>query len=145
MKRYSHPWHPLCVHLPLGCLTLVLPLDVAGWLGGNEFCWACSRLLLAAGLLGAGLAALTGLIDYARVAEGSAAMVTAQRHLTVMLVAMSLFAASGCLRIDRATPSAAWQAAAVALSAAGFAAIVLGGWLGSRLVYHHGLGARQDN
>jgi len=30
MKGSIQPWYPPCVHLPIGCLTLVLPLDVAG-------------------------------------------------------------------------------------------------------------------
>ena len=143
MKRFGHPYHPPCVHLPIGCFAMVLPLDLVGWLAGNEFCWTCSRLLLAVGLASGVLAAISGLIDYVTIRDSSPGLRPAIRHLTAMLVSMSLFAASGCMQIYTKTPPADWQPLVVTLAAAGWIMLVYGGWLGGKLVYHHGIGQQQ--
>ena len=61
------------------------------------------------------------------------------RSMTAMLLAFTLFSGRLLLRLDQLQPLAP-NAVSLLLDLGGFAALVLGGWLGGRLVYHHGVG-----
>lgn len=134
-----HPLHPALVHFPIACWTLAVAADVAGlWLGGAAWRW--SGGLLAAGCTMALAAVLAGLLELPRVAEG-AALRDAYLHMTAMLAALTLFGARLLLRLDQWQPLAP-NTVSLLLDLGGFAALTLGGWLGGRLVYHHGVGLR---
>jgi uncharacterized membrane protein len=132
-----HPLHPALVHFPIACWTLAVAADVASlWLG--ESAWRWSGGLLAVGCAIALAAVLAGLMELSRVAEG-AAMRDAYLHMTAMLLAFMLFSGRLLLRLDQLQPLAP-NAVSLLLDLGGFAALALGGWLGGRLVYHHGVG-----
>lgn len=132
-----HPLHPALVHFPVACWTLAVVADFAGlWLG--EAAWRWSSGLLAVGCTMALAAALAGLLELSRVAEG-AAMRDAYLHMAAMLAALGLFSARLLLGLDQLQPLAP-NTVSLLLDLAGFAALFLGGWLGGRLVYHHGVG-----
>ncbi len=132
-----HPLHAALVHFPIACWTLAVAADVASlWLG--ESAWRWSGGLLAVGCAIALAAVPAGLMELSRVAEG-AAMRDAYLHMMAMLLAFMLFSGRLLLRLDQLQPLAP-NTVSLLLDLGGFAALAMGGWLGGRLVYHHGVG-----
>jgi len=84
------------------------------------------------------VAMLAGLLELSRVPEGPA-LRDSWLHMSLMLAAFVLFVARLLLCLDgsRPLPPDVW---ALGLDAAGFIALGIGGWLGGRLVYGHGVG-----
>lgn len=132
-----HPLHPALVHFPIACWSLAVVADFASlWLG--ESAWRWSGGLLAVGCVVALAAMLAGLMEFSRIPEGPA-MRDAYLHMTAMLVAFSFFAARLLLRVDHLQPQPP-DTLSLLLDVGGFLALLIGGWLGSRLVYGHGVG-----
>lgn len=132
-----HPLHPALVHFPIACWSLATLADFTSlWLG--ESAWRWSTGLLAAGCIIALAAMVAGLIELPRVPEGPALRDT-YLHMGLMLAAFALFTARLLLGLDHLQPLApgAWG---MLLDAAGFATLAVGGWIGGRLVYGHGIG-----
>lgn len=137
-----HPVHPALVHFPIACWTLAVGADYAGlWLGRAAWQWSAG--LLTVGCTIAVIAMIAGLVEFARIPEGQA-MRDAYLHMGAMLIAFSLFTARLLLRLDHLQPLAP-DPVSLLLDAGGFAFLAAGGWLGAKLVYHHGAGrARVD-
>src|SRR3546814_965624 len=77
-----------------------------------------------------------GLFEFARIAEGSPALVDARRHMLLAMAAWVFYAASLLLRLEGTTLVAPeWPALATSL--AGFLCLGAAGWLGGKLVYQH--------
>lgn len=132
-----HPLHPALVHFPVACWSLAVAADFAGlWFG--EAAWRWSGGLLAIGCTMALAAMVAGLIELSRVPEG-AAMRDAYLHMGAMLVALTLFGTRLLLRLDH-LQALEPNAVSLLLDAGGFLALTVGGWLGARLVYSHGVG-----
>lgn len=132
-----HPLHPALVHFPIACWSLAVAADFAS-LHFGEMAWKWSAGLLTLGSGMALIAMLAGLVEFARVPEG-AAMQDAYLHMTAMLAAFMLFSARLLFRLDHMQPLAP-DSIALFLDALGFASLAIGGWLGGRLVYGHGVG-----
>lgn len=81
---------------------------------------------------------LAGLMELPRVPEGPA-MRDTYLHMSVMLIAFALFTTRLLLRLDQLQPLAP-DTVSLLLDAGGFLALAVGGWLGGRLVYGHGIG-----
>src|SRR5215216_1079442 len=60
----GHPMHPLLVILPIGFFIATFLFDVVFWQTGNQAFATGALWLLGAGLVGAVLAALTGVTDF---------------------------------------------------------------------------------
>ncbi|MGH6809436.1 MAG: DUF2231 domain-containing protein [Ensifer adhaerens] len=135
-----HPLHPALVHFPVACWSLAVATDFAGlWLG--EAAWRWSGGLLAVGCMMALLAMLAGLMELSRVPEG-AAMRDAWLHMVAMISAFTFFFTRLLLRLDQLQPLAP-DTVSMLLDTGGFLALAVGGWLGGRLVYRHGVGSDQ--
>jgi uncharacterized membrane protein len=132
-----HPLHPALVHFPVACWSLAVAADFAS-LHFGAAAWAWSGGLLAVGCAMAVVAMLAGLLELARVPEG-VAMRDTYLHMSAMLVALLLFATSLLLRLDHLKPLAP-NIASLLLDTGGFLALAVGGWLGGKLVYGHGVG-----
>lgn len=137
-----HPLHPALVHFPVACWSLGVACDAAGllpavvgWTGGTER-WAAG--LFGIGCLAALPAMLAGLAELPRVPEGQPLRDT-WAHMAAMLSAFALFTARLLLGLDGLRPQAP-GAVALLFGVLGFAVLAVGGWLGGRLVYHHGIG-----
>jgi uncharacterized membrane protein len=121
----GHPVHPLLVTLPIGAWTSAAVLDVTG-------SRSAARQLVGVGLLSVPATVLAGLADYPD-------LTTTQRrtglvHASANAVATAFMVASYvCRRRGR-------HAAGSALSAAGLAAMGVGGALGGHLAYAQGGG-----
>ena len=132
-----HPLHPALVHFPIACWTLASSADFASLAFGRT-AWQWSAGLLLVGCAIAVVAMLAGMLELVRVPEGPALRDT-WLHMGAMLIAFTLFLARLLLRLDghAPLPPDAW---ALVLDAAGMASLGIGGWLGGRLVYGHGVG-----
>ena len=132
-----HPLHPALVHFPVACWSLAVAADFASLHFGTA-AWSWSGGLLAVGCAMAVVAMLAGLLELARVPEG-VAMRDAYLHMSAMLVALLLFATSLLLRLDHLKPLAP-NIVSLLLDTGGFVALAVGGWLGGKMVYGHGVG-----
>lgn len=137
-----HPLHPALVHFPVACWSLGVAVDAASfvpsvtvWLEASER-WSAG--LFAVGCLIALPAMLAGMAELPRIPEGPAFRET-WAHMTAMLTAFALFLGRLVLGLDGVQPQPP-GGLALTLAALGFVALAAGGWLGGRLVYHHGIG-----
>lgn len=136
-----HPLHPALVHFPIACWSLAVVADFAGlWFG--ETAWRWSGGLLAVGCAMALAAMLAGMMELTRVPEGGA-MQVAYWHMGAMLAACALFIVRLLLRLEDWRPLEP-DAVSLLLDTAGFFCLAVGGWLGGKLVYHHGIGHGAD-
>jgi uncharacterized membrane protein len=95
------------------------------------------------GLAAAVPTAATGLWELIVLPTGHPGERLAWWHMSVVSVAFGLFLASLLLRRDAlGAASVPWTA--IAVSATGAAATLVGGWLGGELVFHHRIAVRGD-
>jgi uncharacterized membrane protein len=129
----------MLVVFPLGLLFTAVIFDIIGLVTGQATWRVVAFYDLAAGIVGALVAAVPGFVDYVSV-RGRPAR-TATWHMVVNLTAVAIFSASFVLRTRWAAP---WVAPDSSLPAglAIVAALVLGvgGWLGGHLVYAEAVG-----
>lgn len=132
-----HPLHPALVHFPVACWSLAVVADfVSLYFGQAAWQWATGLLMV--GCVTAVVAMLAGMLEIARVPDGPA-MRDAYLHMSAMLLALVLFITRLFVGADGFQPAAP-SALALVLDAAGFISLAVGGWLGGRLVYGHGVG-----
>lgn len=132
-----HPIHPALVHFPIACWSLAVVADFAS-LPFGELAWRWSCGLLIVGCSTAVIAMLAGLLELSRVPEGPPLRDT-YWHMGVMLLAFTLFTLRLLLGLDQWQPVAP-NGTALWLDVGGFVCLAVGGWLGGRLVYGHGIG-----
>lgn len=133
-----HPLHPALVHFPIACWTMATAADFASrfW---NVPWWHWSAGLLAIGGLTALAAMAAGLVEFVRIPNDERVLRDAFLHLSIMLGAFLLYGFRLLLRLSHLHPLPP-DALALALDAVAFAALLVGGWLGGRLVYGYGIG-----
>jgi uncharacterized membrane protein len=114
--------------------------DLLGLWRGDPFWWKFAFWSIAVGLILAFLALVTGLIDYVKIPQGAPAESAAMRHMIIMVVALLIYAGSLLLRFNSPAEAGGLLFTAVALSLAGLAVLLIGGWYGGELVYRYGVG-----
>ena len=133
----GHPIHPKLVPFPIVCFVGALLTDVAYALTADMMWANFSAWLLAAGLATGVLAAIAGLIDLA-----GSRRVRAQRPAWPHLAGNALVLVLAF--VDNLVHSRdAWTSVVptgLILSAVIVALILVTAWLGSSLVYRHGVG-----
>ena len=131
----SHPLHPMLVGIPIGLWTFTVVADLVYLSGLGGVGWKdAARYAIGAGIVGALLAAVPGLIDFTSITDRRVRKI-GLTHMVVNLIAVALFAVSFWLRLGSplgATP--------VALAVVGLLVLGVGGWLGGELVFVHGMG-----
>lgn len=133
----GHSVHQMLVVFPLGLLGTAAVFDIIFLFTRKPGVASAAHWMILAGLIAGVLAAIFGIIDWSAIPRGTRAHRIGLTHAIVNVAALSLFAISFALRMaDAAAP----PAAAVALSLAGLAMAVLGGWLGGELVTRLGVG-----
>jgi len=60
----GHPMHPILITLPIGFFVATFLFDIVYWQTGREAFATGALWLLGAGIVGAALAAVTGIIDF---------------------------------------------------------------------------------
>ena len=128
-RPYGHPVHPLIVAIPIGTWTLALGLDLlaaAGLLRRRD-AGRAADMALQAGSAGAAAAIATGVADWQHL-NGRDRRVGLV-HGTVNVTALSLNLLSVRLRGQGRRGAGVWA------SAAAYACMTVGGYLGGHLVY----------
>ena len=130
----KHPIHPMLVGIPIGLWVFAVVADLVHMGGGSpvwkDVAWYC----IGAGVVGALLAAVPGLVDLSSISARNVRKV-ALTHMTVNLIVVGLFGLSFWWRTR--DPFGGWPAA---ISGIGLLLLGLGGWLGGELVFVHGMG-----
>ena len=133
------PSHAPLTDVSVGAYTVGVAMLVLGALGVEPEAMATGSLLaISGGLIVAVPTSLTGLLDWADLSKGSAQRKLANYHLTVMITATALFAATwvtqrpGYLEGEITTLG-------LILGLAAFGALTIGGTLGGALAYVYGV------
>lgn len=130
----KHPVHPMLVAFPIGLWIFALVCDLVRAGGGSSNWATVATYCVAAGVIGALLAAAPGLIDYFSIDEAQMKRI-ATLHLAVNVGAVIIFAINFWLRFRLPAESNV----PLALSIIGVLAIGVGGWLGGEMVYVKGM------
>jgi len=136
-KLFGHPIHQMLIVFPLGLLATSLFFDVIALAIGHEGLFQASYYMIAAGVIGALLAATFGLIDYLGIPKGTRAKRVGTLHGIGNVIVVLLFAGSWFLRRGNVTDP---STLAIVLSGLGFALAGVTGWLGGELVDRLGVG-----
>ncbi len=139
MRIFGHPLHPLLVHFPIAFWVLATLCDGCTVLG-YEQARPFAGIFLALGLICALPAMLAGFIDLAKLED--AATRDGNRHMILMGLAWTVYLFALLARLDDKVLMPVPPVHSVALSLLGLSLVVLGGWYGGQLVYHHGAGVK---
>lgn len=142
---FREPLHPPTTHFPMALFPMVVLFDLLSLLqeDGSLYTHAAFVVVLT-GLITAGIAAVTGFVHLlCDVPASSRAWRVAITHMTVQLTALSVLLVSFVFRVGHVNDDNA-PVMAVALGVVGTLILLFGGWLGGRLVYHHGVGVSTD-
>lgn len=130
-KLFGHPIHPMLITFPLGLLPTAVIFDLVRMGTGNARWIDVSFWMITAGIIGALVAAVFGLVDWLAIPSHTRAKRIGLLHGAGNLVVVALFAASWWLRYRSAeVPSAT----AFWLGVVGVGLALVTGWLGGELV-----------
>ena len=137
MKFLGHPVHPILVAFPIALLVLTPMWDGLAFFGIANLAPVGYWTELA-GLVGGGLAAATGLVDFMELKEPSPALTkTGLRHAGFASATLALFVTAFALR---GGASGEPTLVVVGLELLGALGLGITGWLGGHLVFGHGVG-----
>lgn len=141
LKRFlGDPTHPAVVHFPLALYPAAVLFDVLALTRGDGSPYTRSAfILILAATAMAVVAAVTGFAELVGISPESRAWRTAIAHMSVQLTAVTVLLVSLLLRlrhVDDARP----PLAAFVLGVVGTLILFVGGWLGGRMVFRHGVG-----
>jgi uncharacterized membrane protein len=130
----GHPLHPILITLPIGLFVATFLFDIVFWQTGNQAFATGALWLLGAGLVGAALAAVAGLIDFLgdrRIRE----LGDAWQHAigNVILVLIQLFSFYQRYRYG----ASAVVPFGLILSLISIGIMAFTGWKGGELVFRH--------
>lgn len=135
----GHPLHPPLTDVTIGAFTVGTVAAVFAWFGlASDSLVPTAFTALVIGLLAAVPTVVTGLVDLLHIPTRAAARTTAVIHMAVMLSAGSVYLVASLLLRPGLENDAVSTAAAVA-AVAGFALLLVGGWIGGSLVFTHGI------
>jgi uncharacterized membrane protein len=140
-RVFGHPLHPVVTHFPMALLPVSFLGDLLGVWTEVSFWWSFSFYTLAIGLMLSLPALITGVIDFLAIPQKGAAERVAMRHMTIMILAIMMFAGSFFIRFGVEVPSGWRLISSVTLSLLGLIFLFGGGWFGGQLVYRYGVGS----
>lgn len=137
-KWLGHPLHPAIVHVPIGAWLAACVLDVvtlSGWTRGGpgRLAFYC----VAAGLVGALLAAAPGIADWASIKRGKPAKKLGVYHMVLNIAAVIVWGVNFAQRLATTQPV---NGAILTTSIVGSLLVLAGGYIGSLMVFDHGIG-----
>ena len=140
-KLLGHPIHQMLIVFPLGLLATSLFFDIAYLITSRAELARVAYWMIFAGVIGALLAAVFGLIDWLGIPAGTRAKRLGAYHGIGNVIVVAIFAASWWLRRgDPSTP----PTMAIVLSAIAVAIALVTGWLGGELVDQLGIGVYEQ-
>jgi len=131
----------MLVHYPIALWTTAVITDVFFYFNRNGSLVLISKYLIAAGIIGALLAALAGIVDWTGIKD-PAAKKTGNLHLFLNVSALLLFSVSLYLRMKNYGAPLVGNHLKVpfVISVAGWLDMIIAASLGGKLVYHHRMG-----
>jgi uncharacterized membrane protein len=127
----------MLIVFPLGLLSTALVFDVIYLVTGVTRWTEVAYYLVGAGLIGGGVAAVAGWVDWAAIPRGTRAKRVGLVHGVGNLIVLGLFVLSWLLR--RPHPSLP-PTEAIAAGLVGIVLVTATAWLGGELVSHLGVG-----
>ncbi|PTX97819.1 DUF2231 domain-containing protein [Opitutus sp. ER46] len=145
-KWLGHPLHPAIVHVPIGLWIVAAILDYVGRDAARDSVIPLLAIFcVGTGLVGALLAVPTGVADWSSIKKEKPAWKLGLYHLALNLLAAILWAANFGLRWTALSTPHPITPPILATSTAGAVLVVLSGYLGSLMVFDHGISvARQS-
>jgi len=137
----GEPIHPMLVHYPIALWTTSVITDVIFYFNRNSSLVLISKFLIAAGIVGALLAAIPGLIDWLTIAD-PVVKKTGNLHLILNVSALLLFGVSLYLRMKNyGGPLVGYHLKVpFVVSVAGWIDMAISASLGGKLVYTYRMG-----
>jgi uncharacterized membrane protein len=137
MRLLGHPVHPILVAFPIALLVLTPLWDGLAFFGIAKLAPVGYWTELA-GLVGGGLAAVTGLVDFMRLEEPSPELTKAAlRHAGFAVATLTLFVIAFAFRGEVSREP---NLLVVLLEVVGAVGLGVTGWLGGHLVFGFGVG-----
>jgi uncharacterized membrane protein len=130
-----HPLHPALAHFPLAFWIGASLSDLMGLGTGTPVWWTVSHHAIAAGTVAGALTLLAGLLELWLRRVPREALTWLIVHASLMFCALLCFMVSLAWRVTAPPPMAA-----LAVSFAGSAIVLAGGFCGGTLVYRYGVG-----
>ena len=140
VRLLGHPVHPMLIVFPLGLLATAVLFDIIYLARHDEVMAAVSYWMMAAGIIGALLAAPFGFIDWLAIPKGTRAKRIGAMHGGGNLVVALLFIVSWLTRDTDYAP----VMANMVWSFAGAILALFTAWLGGELVDRLGVGVEDD-
>jgi uncharacterized membrane protein len=128
----GHPIHPMLIVFPLGLLPVAAIFDIIYLWTGNGHWADVSYWIIAAGIIGALIAAVFGFIDWLGIPERTRAKYIGLIHGVSNFIVVLLFIVSWFMRQPN---PAAPSLLAIILGWIGVLITFFSGWLGGELVY----------
>jgi uncharacterized membrane protein len=140
----GEPIHPIFVHYPIALWTTSVIADLIFYFIRNSSLILISKFLIAAGILGALLAAIPGIIDWLTIKDPVVAKV-ANWHARLNIAALILFCVSLYLRMKNyGAPLVGFHLKVpFAVSLVGWLLMAISASLGGKLVYEHRMGVKE--
>ena len=136
---YGHPFHPILVTIPIGAWVGSLVLDIASYWADSPGALARGAYwMIGVGIIGAGVAALFGLLDLLTVPRGTRGFRVALAHMTLNVIVLGLFLVTFFVRRSQGFDDNT-SGSALALSAVALGLLLVSGWLGGMLSYRYGV------
>jgi uncharacterized membrane protein len=130
----GHPMHPILITLPIGLFVGTLLFDIVFWQTGRDAFATGALWLLGAGIVGAALAAVTGLIDFLgdrRVRDLGDAWQHAIGNVIMVLVQLFSFYERYRYGTSAVVPLG------ISLSLIAVLIMLFTGWKGGEMVFRH--------
>ena len=137
----GHPWHPFLVPLPIGAFVSSLIFDILTWTRPGELPWLVDGAwwLIGVGLIGAGLAAVFGLVDLLQIPRGTRPWRVALAHAALNVGVAVLFLIGYAWRAGDHTALDKTGSGQLALSCIAVGILVVAVFLGQTLTYRFGM------
>jgi uncharacterized membrane protein len=143
---YGHPFHPILVTIPIGAWVCSLVFDIASRLVDRPgFLTEGSKWLIGIGVVGAGAAAMIGLLDLIAIPSGTPAFRVALIHMTLNLAVTVGYIANFAWRHSSRADDTAVSLGPLTLSLISLAALGLSGYLGGMLTYRYGVRVARES
>ena len=139
-KFLGHPVHQLLIPFPVGLLVTAVVFDVIHLVTGAPRWSEVAYWMMAAGLVGALVAAPFGTMDWTKIPAGTRAKRVGALHGVGNVIVVLLYGASWWLRSGDPGDPAGF---ALVLSFAGLALAGVTAWLGGELVARLGVGVHE--
>jgi uncharacterized membrane protein len=137
-KLLGHPVHQMLIVFPLGLLATAVVFDIVRLATGNPYWAEISYWMILSGLIGGGLAAVFGAIDFMSIPKYTRARRIGAVHGIGNVVVMVLFLLSFLMRNNDIASNAP-----IGLAVAGAGLALVTGWLGGELVDRLAVGVEE--